>query len=153
VFGRARLPIRQAEALAQGFLRYCSGPSPKVLLVTDAPPPNIGEVFHFLVSYFADTAIPWPPSTIYPRDRIFSMTAKVPQYEYVPQRYLYTTDILMRRKPLGSVHVPEQEPYYLFPYENGAPATRLTSDKLTTVASILRRSYPQLVDDFERSGH
>jgi hypothetical protein len=127
-FGRARLQIRQAQALAQGFLRYSGATSPKVLLVPDLLPPDIG-MFQFLVSYYADTAIPWPRSPVYPIEKIFSMVHKVPDYEFVPQHYLYTTHILANRKPLGRVSAPEQEPYYLFRYDKNAPAMNLSSDR------------------------
>jgi hypothetical protein len=38
-----------------------------------------------MVSYVAGTAIAWPESVRYRRDKVFSMIPKQPEYVYLPQ--------------------------------------------------------------------
>jgi hypothetical protein len=74
------------RGLAQHFRQVTGSDRPDVLLVRPDPNLLISEPDLFLVSYFAGTAIAWPESGRYRRDKVFSMLAKKPEYMYLPQR-------------------------------------------------------------------
>jgi hypothetical protein len=73
------------RGLAQHFRQVTGSHRPDVLLVRPDPNLLVSEADLFLVSYFAGTAIAWPESGRYRRDKIFSMVYKQPEYVYLPQ--------------------------------------------------------------------
>jgi hypothetical protein len=73
------------RGLAQHFRQVTGSHRPDVLLVRPDPNLLIGEPDLFMVSYFAGTAIAWPESVRYRRDKVFSMMPKQPEYVYLPQ--------------------------------------------------------------------
>jgi hypothetical protein len=68
----------------------------------------------FLVSYFAGTALAWPPPPLYPRDLIFSVRRREPDYLYVPAESLNQTDIPLHNPPIAAYRANGGDVYYLF---------------------------------------
>ena len=75
-----------ARGLAQNFRQVEGSDRPDVLMVRPDPNLPLDQPDLFLVSYFAGTAIAWPESGRYRRDKVFSMIAKKPEYVYLLQR-------------------------------------------------------------------
>jgi hypothetical protein len=74
------------RGLAQHFRQVTGSDRPDVLMVRlDQNVLPLGQPDLFMVSYFAGTAIAWPESGRYRRDKIFSMIYKQPEYVYLPQ--------------------------------------------------------------------
>lgn len=78
--------VEFARDLARHFRQTIHPDRPPVLMVRPESHSGMNQTDMFLVSYFAGTAIAWPPSTQYPRDKIFSTIPKEPDYIYVPQQ-------------------------------------------------------------------
>jgi hypothetical protein len=77
--------VEFARDLARHFRQVTRTDRPSVLMVRLDGDSGMNQTDMFLVPYFAGTAIAWPQPTLYPRDKIFSMTPKEPDYIYVPQ--------------------------------------------------------------------
>jgi hypothetical protein len=77
--------VEFARDLARHFRQTTRTDRPSVLMVRPDRDSGMNQTDMFLVPYFAGTAIAWPQPTLYPRDKIFSMTPKEPDYIYVPQ--------------------------------------------------------------------
>jgi hypothetical protein len=73
------------RGLAQHFRQVTGSDRPDVLMVRPDPNLLLSQPDLFMVSYFAGTAIAWPESGRYRRDKVFSMIAKKPEYVYLPQ--------------------------------------------------------------------
>jgi hypothetical protein len=73
------------RGLAQHFRQATGSDRPAVLMVRPDPSLMLSEPDLFMVSYFAGTAIAWPESVRYRRDKVFSMIPKQPEYVYLPQ--------------------------------------------------------------------
>jgi hypothetical protein len=77
--------VEFTRGLARHFRQVTGSDRPAVLMVRPGPNLKLSEPDLFMVSYFAGTAIAWPESVRYRRDKVFSMIPKQPEYVYLPQ--------------------------------------------------------------------
>lgn len=122
----------------------------------------------FLLSYFAETGICWKQPGLYQRDKIFSWFPKELEYVYVPEESLYSTDLLLKLRPIARF---EQQGfvYYLIqppvrPYHPGDDSERDRVDigfvppgrpfaeqdtaRRESLRLLLARDYPRLIPGF-----
>jgi hypothetical protein len=103
-----------ARDLAQHFHRVVDPQRPTALLVRPSRGSGMNPTDMFLVSYFAGTALAWPPPPLYPRDLIFSVRRREPDYLYVPAESLNQTDIPLHSPPIAAYRLNGGDVYYLF---------------------------------------
>jgi hypothetical protein len=106
--------VEFARDLARHFRRVVDPQRPAVLVVRPSRGSGMNPTDMLLVSYFAGTALAWYPRTLYPRDKIFSMLPKDPDYLYAPADSPYQTDILPRGQPIAAYQANGGDVYYLF---------------------------------------
>lgn len=156
--------VKFAHGIGEHFRRVARPARPVTLMI------NLKTIDVFLVSYFAETGICWRQPREYPRDKIFSWTAKDPDYLYLPEASLYETDILLKGRPIGRYEAPGGDVYYLFqtPWRPFDPSDDSRRDLLKTgfrtprapfgdgdavacerLRETLARDYPSLVPRFQ----
>jgi hypothetical protein len=106
--------VEFARDLAQHFRRTVDSPRPAVLVVRPSRNSGMNPTDMFLVSYFAGTALAWRQVALYPRDKIFSMVPKDPDYLYAPADSPWETNILPRGEPIAAYRANGGDVYYLF---------------------------------------
>ena len=139
--------VEIAHGLATSFLRIAHPDRPVAVMLypysTDS----------FLLSYFAGTALCWkrpgiPLQMVYPRDKLFSMIPKDPDYHYVPEEYLFDTDLLLNQQPVGRHELPNGSSYYLF-RALAKPFSQLETSDRDVLETLLARDYPFLLQRFK----
>jgi len=113
-----------ARDLAQHFHRVVDPQRPTALLVRPSRGSGMNATDMFLVSYFAGTALAWPPPPLIPRDLIFSVRRRDPDYLYVPTELLHQPDLPLRGQPVAAYRAPDGDLYYLFSNVSNAPPKR-----------------------------
>jgi hypothetical protein len=103
-----------ARDLAQHFHRVVDSQRPTALLVRPSRGSGMNPTDMFLVSYFAGTALARPPPPLYPRDLIFSVRRREPDYLYVPTELLHQTDLPLHGQPVAAYRTNGGDVYYLF---------------------------------------
>jgi hypothetical protein len=106
--------IEIGKGLADAFIKNIRGRELKVLSIIPPSNSRYDGVDMFLVSYYANTALEWGSSEIYPRDKIFSFVKKNPDYVYLPEEKIYQTDILLKAEPILEYLDIEMGKYFLF---------------------------------------
>jgi len=106
--------VEFARDLARHFRQAVHPERPTALVVRPSRNSGMNPTDMFLVSYFAGTAIAWRTPALYPRDKIFSMRPKDPDYLYMPAESPYQTDILPHGRPIAAYPANGGDVYYLF---------------------------------------
>lgn len=106
--------VEFARDLARHFRQAVHPERPMALVVRPSRESGMNPTDMFLVSYFAGTAIAWRKPALYPRDKIFSMLPKDPDYLYMPAESPYQTDILPRGQPIAAYPAIGGDVYYLY---------------------------------------
>jgi hypothetical protein len=113
-----------ARDLARHFHRVVNPQRPAALLVRPSRGSGMNGTDMFLVSYFASTALPWPPPPLIPRDLIFSVRRREPDYLYVPADLLHQPDFSLPGQPIATYRTQDGEVYYLFSNVPNTPPKR-----------------------------
>jgi hypothetical protein len=95
--------VEFARGVAQHFRETVHPERPMALVVRPSRDSGMNPTDMFLVSYFAGTAVAWRTPALYPRDKIFSMRPKDPDYLYMPTESPYQADILPRGRPISGI--------------------------------------------------
>jgi len=106
--------VEFARDLAQHFRQVVDPARPMALVVRPARDSGMNPTDMFLVSYYAGTAIAWRTPALYPRDKIFSMRPKDPDYLYMPAESPWQTDILPRGRSIAAYPANGGDVYYLY---------------------------------------
>ena len=106
--------VEFARGVAQHFRETVHPERPMALVVRPSRDSGMNPTDMLLVSYFAGTAIAWRTPALYPRDKIFSMRPKDPDYLYMPTESPYQADILPRGRPIAAYPASGGDVYYLY---------------------------------------
>ncbi len=141
------------KALGHAFTRDIQTPSEKYINITLPNGFEHSPGVDFTVIYFTQASKDWGGGgDIYPRDRIFSFWDKNPSpdsiYLYLPEDRLYSTNVLLKKRPIHSVHDELLGNYYLFKYDSINPVQLISKAEQNKLKSILTHSYPHLLEKF-----
>ncbi|MGA2739154.1 MAG: hypothetical protein ABSG65_17080 [Bryobacteraceae bacterium] len=106
--------VEFARDLARHFRQAVHPERPIALLVLPSRGSEMNTTDMFLVSYFAGTALASRPPALYPRDLIFSIRRREPDYVYATAESLHRTDLPLPGPPVAAYRANTGDVYYLF---------------------------------------
>jgi hypothetical protein len=106
--------VEFASDLARHFRQAVHPEGPVALLVLPSRESGMNATDMFLVSYFAGTALASRPPALYPRDLIFSVRRREPDYVYASSESLLRTDLALPGPPIAAYRGNTGDVYYLF---------------------------------------